>query len=49
MASIVVQDQNKEWNHWSVKREMSWQLYNVCLEMTVKEEHKKKKREEGYE
>lgn len=44
MASAVVLDQDKEeWNHWSVKREMSWQFYNLCLEMTVKEEHEKKR------
>lgn len=44
MASAVVLDQDKGgWTRWSVNRETSWQLYNVCLEMTVKEEHEKKR------
>lgn len=43
-GNTVVLNQNKEeWNHWGVKREMSWQLYNLGLEMTVKEEHEKKR------
>ena len=50
MAGTAVLAQNKEeWNHWSVKREMSWQLYNLYLEMTVKEEREKKKRRAGNE
>lgn len=50
MAGSAVLDQNKEeWNHWSVKKEMYWQFYNLCLEMTVKEEREKKKRRTGNE
>lgn len=50
MANTAVLDQNKEeWNHWGVKRKMSWQPYNLCLEMTIKEEHEKQKRREGDE
>lgn len=48
MASAVVLDQDKGgWTRWSVNGETSWQLYNVCLEMTVKEEHGKKRRGRG--
>lgn len=49
MANAVLDGNKEEWNHRGVKREMSWQPYNLRLEMTVKEEHEKQKRREGEE